>query len=291
MERAAFGKLVQALWREHRDEKGRVWTQEVLAERTQLPKRTIERIENGSLAHLDADILLRLADALELTIGERREFFFAATGIIEQKSATYKRSPEESLQYLIDMIRNMNVPAFVTDQYVNIIAANMITIRFFNIPMELIETAPLLPHGYNLMRVVFGTEYDFRRVVGTMWDEVARHNMQLFRAISLRVRADGYFVELLDNLMQYREFKRFWERAHLETEDTSAENFWYQYTHPVYGLLSYVSSRSQIPTSMGLLSMHTYIPLSPATTDLFAKLSTVANQDVIRLAPWPRSNG
>lgn len=74
MERAAFGKLVQALRREHRDEKGRVWTQEVLAERTQLPKRTIERIENGSLAHLDADILLRLADALELTIGSGMSF-------------------------------------------------------------------------------------------------------------------------------------------------------------------------------------------------------------------------
>lgn len=289
MERAAFGKLVQALRREHRDEKGRVWTQEVLAERTQLSKRTIERIENGSLAHLNADILLRLADALELTIGERHEFFFAATGIIDQKSATYKRSPEESLQYLIDVLRNMNLPAFVTDQYANVVAANMIIIKLFDIPMELIETAHLLPHGYNLMRVVFGTEYDFRRVVGTMWDEVARHNMQLFRTPTLRVRADDYFVELLNRLMQYREFKRFWERAHLETEDTSAGNFWYQYTHPVYGPLSYVAILSQIPTGMGVLCLHTYVPLSPATTDWFAKLSAAANHDVFPLAPWLRS--
>ena len=61
MNRKNFGKLVAALRKENFDPNAsKAWTQEVLGERANLPPRTIQRIEQGELAHIDTQTLLPL---------------------------------------------------------------------------------------------------------------------------------------------------------------------------------------------------------------------------------------
>ena len=81
MDRKQFGKLVAALRKEQYDENGDRFTQSKLAElilaqdpQTPLNDIVIGKIERGERTILDDQTLLNLADALKLTIGERRVF-------------------------------------------------------------------------------------------------------------------------------------------------------------------------------------------------------------------------
>lgn len=80
MKRAEFGQLVTALRREHVDEWDRQWTQAKLAQETGLPLTVMGTIERGSKTQRDEATLLQLAQALQLTSGEREAFFTAASG-------------------------------------------------------------------------------------------------------------------------------------------------------------------------------------------------------------------
>jgi transcriptional regulator with XRE-family HTH domain len=95
-----FGKLIRSLRKEHRDEAGAQWTQQPLASKTGVEKRTIERIEQGAMRRLELVLVLRLADALELMTMERKEFFSGARPGKPESGIGAQRS-ERHAQYLI----------------------------------------------------------------------------------------------------------------------------------------------------------------------------------------------
>jgi transcriptional regulator with XRE-family HTH domain len=115
MNRSEFGRLVSALRKEHIDEEMNFWTQKKLGEETGLGELIIGKIERGQRANLDGDTLLRLANALRLTSGERREFFLAASGISEEKIPRQHSDPRSTLDELIQMMRQIQSPAFIMD--------------------------------------------------------------------------------------------------------------------------------------------------------------------------------
>ncbi len=76
MRRDEFGQLIKALRKECRDEDLKSLTQGEMATQTGFSVRTINRLEAGDeTVKLKGDDLLKLADVLQLTSGERREFF------------------------------------------------------------------------------------------------------------------------------------------------------------------------------------------------------------------------
>lgn len=115
MQKDMFGKLVRSLRKEHRDADGTQWTQQFLAEKAGVDKRALERIEQGLLRKIDPDIVLRLADALELTSVERQEFFFAAMWIDNSNLASPQTDPEEKLKLLLAMLASVRLPAMLVD--------------------------------------------------------------------------------------------------------------------------------------------------------------------------------
>ncbi|MCB0213837.1 MAG: helix-turn-helix domain-containing protein, partial [Anaerolineae bacterium] len=99
MNRKAFGKLIAALRKELFDQDGNRLTQAKLAERAQqidphspLNEIIIGKIERGERAILDDQTLLNLADTLELSLGERREFYLAATGLDDEQFYASEKS-------------------------------------------------------------------------------------------------------------------------------------------------------------------------------------------------------
>jgi transcriptional regulator with XRE-family HTH domain len=289
MDRETFGRLVQVLRREHRDEEDRLWTQETLAHKTKLSKRTIERIEDGSLIKIDAPILQRLADALKLTTMERKEFFFAAIGITNNLLTSSKSNSTEVLDALSDILKRTTLPAFINDVYADIVAANHSIINLLEIPRELIIEASHVQAGYNTMRIIFSQEFGFRDIIGDQWDKSARHNMQYFKGISLRYRLNPYFEDILSALRKYPAFKRYWGQAHIDEEDTSGNNVCYQYKHRTFGNLSYLANISTSFTKSGELYSVIYIPLDPHTSKVFKEISEKHGNDIMKLAPWPKA--
>ena len=100
MDRKEFGKLIAALRKEYFDEAGNRLTQAKLAELAQqrdplspLNEIIIGKIERGERAMLDDQTLISLADTLELTMGERQEFFWRQQGWITNKFMLPKRTP------------------------------------------------------------------------------------------------------------------------------------------------------------------------------------------------------
>lgn len=80
MDKKQFGVLVSSLRDNQVDENGNPLTQQTLAQKANIPIATLDNIENGQLDNLSQEILYSLANALQLTSLERREFFMAALG-------------------------------------------------------------------------------------------------------------------------------------------------------------------------------------------------------------------
>lgn len=288
MQRAVFGRLVQELRREHRDEHGRVWTQEFLSHKTGLPKRTIERIEEGSLKHIDANILTSLADALELTSMERKEFVFAAMGMDSRRLASFKSDHLHIFDTLAQRLAAINLPAFVNDVFGDAVLVNMALLRLLAIPDQASKQAESPLTRNNINRSVFAPQSSFRPLLGDQWVQIAHLNMQFFRGISLRYRLHPHFQQLLPELLRYPAFKRYWEQAPLEENDLSPDSIPYVYEHPAYGPLAYLANISVSATRMGELYTTVYLPMDQPTRQVFDAIVAEHGNQVLRYTTWPK---
>lgn len=283
-----FGKLVQSLRKEYRDDNDNLLTQETLAKRTGLPLRTIERIESGTLKRLEAGTLLQLADALRLTSMERKEFFYAAIGIEkDQQSAPARSNPAPILEELIERIGAMDVPAFINDVYGDILAANRAIIELLGISNQYISASATEPAGFNNMKIVFSAKSHFRSITGSQWDSSVLRIMQFFRALSLRYRFEPYFEQTLRVLQTLPDFKEYWKQAHLEDEGILDTTTRYSYRHPIFGAVDYSSNVAMTVTNAGELCTVVYLPLSENTRNAFATIIKNHGKKVVRLSSWP----
>lgn len=290
MEKAVFGRLVQVLRKEHRDEQGKMWTQKLLSQKTKLSKRTIERIEKGSLQHLDSDIVVQLADALELTTMERKEFFLAAMGMNSSRLASFKSDHRQIFAGLEDILQVINLPAFVNDVFGDVVLVNLPLIKLLVVPEQWLSQPIDSPVQDNIMRTVFAPDSPFRSLLGEEWPTVAQLNMQFFRGISLRYRLHPHFQRLLAELLRFSTFKRHWEQAHLEENDLIADNILYEYDHPTFGHLAYMANISTSVTSKGELYSVIYIPMDQQTAHIFQGIVQEFGNHVIKGAAWPKDD-
>ena len=283
-----FGRLVQSLRKEHRDEDGELWTQQTLVSKSGIDKRTIERIEQGLLRKLDHDILLSLADVLELTTIERREFFFAAMSLDNSHLVSMKRDPLETLNTLLFMLESIKLPAIILDVYSDIIAVNMAAMHLFDMHDDLMSYPSQLPAAYNMMRIIFSRTTNFRTVLNDQWGRSAQRNMHVFRGSTLRYRFHAYFKQTLAALWKHPAFRQYWEQAHLEDQDSSVDSLIYEYYHRNLGQVRYMANASSSLTRMGELYWIIYIPLDQRTTVVFQDLIGKHGNAVQSLAQWPK---
>jgi transcriptional regulator with XRE-family HTH domain len=288
MEKQVFGKLVQALRKEHRDEDGTLWTQQTLASKCGVDKRTIERIEQGVLRKFDPDMLLRLANALELTTIERKEFFFAALSLDSSNLASEWSDPEETLSTLLCLLESVKLPAMILDVYADVVAVNSAAIYLFDMYDDLVKYPFDAPAAYNMLRITFSRESKYRTVLNKQWARNARHNLHVFRGISLRYRFHAYFRQTLSELWKHSAFRQYWEQAHLEDEDSSMDSLIYAYRHPNFGPIRYMANFSHTVTKLGELYWVIYIPMDQRTTGVFQDMVHRYGSKVLQLAPWPK---
>jgi transcriptional regulator with XRE-family HTH domain len=290
MDRKSFGKLLAAL----RVEMG--WTQAQLAELTDEEDAVISQVERGMKKYLDPELVLRLANALQLATLERREFFLAASGMEakdiisapESVMMSEGHSAERVLQKIIGLLGQLPVPAFVSDVFGDVVAANKIIIDLLQVPPELLAQAPLVPGGYSTLRLNYGEAT--RAMIADGYDTYAVNALRAFREISLRYRAHPYYQYLMKefrNPKKYPLFEHFWRKAAVLEDDRTMALEPFIYTHTRYGRLAYSTSSSTFFTAEGELFLYQYTPLDAPTETVFREIHERTGTAALRFAPWP----
>lgn len=292
MNRRDFGELVSAL----RQDMG--WTQFQLAEYTSVDYAVISQIERGVKKFFEPELLFCLANAFQFTSLERREFILAASGlderqIVRQPSEGMKTDVFNSARIMERMIRQtgeIRLPAFLTDVYSDVIAANNMMLALYNVPASMMETASKVPGGYNTTRLNFGRESLARIQVTDNWESYALQSMRSFRELSLQYRAKPYFkflIKAFRNPVDYPYFDRFWRLVSSTEQDKEVNTDQFSYDHTEFGTLHYVASTTTAVTSFGNLYLIQNLPLDQHTEYVFNQLKSQAGLGVLRFAPWP----
>ena len=292
MNRKEFGQLLSTL----RQDMG--WTQFQLAEYAQVDEAVVSQMERGVKKYFEPELLFQLANALQLTTLERREFFLAVSGL-EQKQmvrqpsaamATDVSNVRRILDKMIELAGQVRLPAFLCDVYGDVIAANKIIWLFFKIPPALLEDADRVPGGYNTTRFNFGKDLMARSHIVDNWENYALNSMSAFRENSLRYRAKPYFkylMKIFRNPIEYPLFDRYWKMVSSVEQDNAANMDYFSYHHAEFGEIEYISSSTISITSFGELFLIQYLPLDGHTSQVFEQLAQQAGHGAIHFAPWP----
>ncbi len=292
MDRFEFGTLVASLREDMR------WTQMELAKKSGVDISAISNIERGERRTLlKNNMLLKLADGFRLTSMEKMEFLFAASGVTEIEKVRNENTPAKKqfnarafIEETGRQIARIALPAFITDAFCDILAANHCVIDFYNIPKELIQNGKSMIGGYNEMSYVFQFNSNFPDIIGNdSLERLALINVRYFRRRTLRVRCKPYFPILLNEFLnnkKYPAFERCWRRILFEDIDDfslpihrSAETV---YAH------SFVSTESLFAlTPYGELYLHQLVPLNRKTAERMAKTSKKAGEGYELLAAFP----
>ncbi len=289
-EQVRFGRLLTALRKEHRDEHGYRWTQQRLASEAALTATMVGKIERGERS-VQPDELLELADALQLTSSERKEFFLAAVGVENTAMAASQNDPQAVLDDLINRMSQMHLPAYIIDAYCDVVAANAATMRLFGLNQDQIRSMTVGPPiNANMLRFVFSPEFDFRPVMGERWHNYAFQNMMNFRTCTLRYRATDYFAYLFTELRRWPLFRKYWEYGiTTEARDHCTDNEYIQLNLPPEqgGKLTFISTAFSATTREGDLLFNIYIPLGSATVAHFDAMVAEVGTTVHLTHAWP----
>lgn len=292
MNRSQFGILVASL----RQDKG--WTQSQLSTYARIDIAVVSQIERGVKKYMEPELLLKLADAFQLTTIGRREFFLASTGIeggkmVRQPSAAIQTdtiSTERALAKMVELLGKLRSPAFLQDVYSDILAVNYAAVQFFRVPPGMVENAASVPAGFNLMRLVFGKELVAKVQFLNNWDDFALSTMRFFRTASLRYRSNPYFQYLMKTFRdpaEYPLFDRYWRAATSIEQDRDGSYDQFSYDHSAYGHLSYAVITVTSVTAHGELLLNQYVPTDDTTKSIFGRVLAESGAGVIPLAPWP----
>ena len=287
MNREEFGSLVAALRMEIIDlSTGRPMTQPTLAKLANLPARAIGQIEQGQKMNMDPQTLHQLAGALRLTTLERTAFL-AAAGELDIDPLPDIKPPAELLDELLSVTQTLCVPAMIYDSYFNIIAGNSIMFALSNASEELLSSGEASPAGFNLLRYIFADNSSYRQVAGPQWKQYGRRNVQHFRAASLKYRFTERFQLVFNDLCKNLAFQEAWAGSKYAGNDLYNRWTEYEYIHPTFGALNYISTESTTLTSAEDLFLVTHIPRNRETLHTFEQIGREQGLNMHRLTPWP----
>lgn len=290
MDRKEFGKLIAALREEHIDFSARgvsVWTQAKLAQAANLPEKTIAQLEQGRKMNLDAYTLTQIARALKLTAGEQVRLFSAAAEVDTEPHQSLQNRAEGTWRNILRMMGEIRLPAYLFDPYVNVLASNSLALTLLNVPEAMLATATTKVSGFNLMRYVFAPESPLRRLLGADWQKRITSNVIDFRASTLKYRHTRRFKIILAELSTYPSFRETWFDTQIFGEELIQEWTHYEYIHPEYGEVNFISHIHTTPTSRGTLHLTTLLPRTKATTDAYEEIIRRQGMSVRCFIDWP----
>jgi transcriptional regulator with XRE-family HTH domain len=291
MNRFEFGMLVASLRDDMR------WTQLELAEKSGVDVSAISNIERGSRRNLlKDDILIHLADGLQLTTMERQEFLFAANGVketnvVRKESHRSKTpfNPESFIKETGEHIGRIPSPILVTDSFCDVLLANHCALEYYKTPKTLMDEVHQAVDGYNMMRYVFHAHSTFQDVYKDgEWEMQALINLRYFRRRTIRIRHKPYFSALFKELLdrkKYPSFERHWRKMLFESFDYYSVPIQKpdpESTNAIVGLETQFAV-----TPYGELFWQQIVPMNQKTTKRFEKIMAEVGEGYMQFAPFP----
>jgi transcriptional regulator with XRE-family HTH domain len=220
MQRNTFGQIVASLRKERRDPRtGRPWTQQQLATASRLSLRIIANLEQGKKATLDGAMLESLAAALQLTTLERREFFTLAIDLEDGSAAAPVYDVTAADAELLELFAGLYQPAFLYDDYFDILAANPAALTLHAIEPGWLQSLAGEGERPNFLHVIFAPDSPMRRSMQAGWRMLALRNLHQFRAMALRHRHTTRWHDLMVQLRMLPDFSAYWEETHFGQAD------------------------------------------------------------------------
>lgn len=303
-----FGKLLRELRREHSVGPGEPWTQSDMADRlteallklnANLEEgndrdikdfKVISSIERGK-RNLSPRELVAYAEALRLTSRERIEFFLGSCGLDSTNRVHESESSKAVLTKLLQ--RRVASPAFILDQYCDVIAANEAVLALFDLKGELSIQAMVQKHshfGFNMLQYVFSdeaVEHFKDRMSYDKWLSWTYHNIMMFRSSTLRYRMTNYYKQLFDSLWEHPTFRSSWNAAYDHQEDyfINTEEIFINTSDGC--AISFFLSTTTAITAKGELHYCVYVPTTRETQKYFSQLLDKTDLNLMKIAPWP----
>ena len=262
----------------HRD---RGLTQEELAGLLGKKRRYIIDLENGNRSCIRPEELTKLADIFGLTEMERKEFFLAGNGVSNTEIFREERGIE-TMQTLIDILRYIRLPAFLTSPFTDFIAINLIVAELYGITPERIKQFQKARVPSNLIWFILSTETGFlelNKEHDSDWENIIISNMQFFRRTSLHYRAHSYWTKLtkytfLQDKMVSERFKKYWDLARQrENLDCNIGRHYKLFINDDIGHIEFLSLVTEEVATSGSLYLTVYIPTNRNTFEKFAELA------------------
>jgi transcriptional regulator with XRE-family HTH domain len=189
-------------------------------------------LEQGRDVHPSAQVLESLAQALRLTLNERRHLFLLAGQPLPPRALPSEESASPALQRVLDDL-NPN-PAYVIGRRWDYLAWNKTADGLFSI------TEAASPYARNLLWRVF-TNPTMRE--HSNWEQLARGTLAEFRTISARYPGDRWFEELVEDLKEVSpEFCRWWSQHDARSSLDGHKAM----EHPKLGLLEFEHTTLQV---------------------------------------------
>ncbi len=291
MNRKAFGQMITNL----RQELG--WTQVQLAEYAEIDENTLSNIERGVKKHLDPKLLFRLANALNLTSLERREFFLGASGLdLEQVARQPNRSlpidrdeMKKEIARVVQSLTQVYAPLYISDAFGDMLAINHVCMELMSYdPAQLRLLASNQGH-LNMLHFVYGM-VSMRESLGDHYDAIILTLIQGFRAASLRYRTQPRYLAIMEEFhdsKRYPLFERHWRKAIMAQGDLNTLSGQHELEHKEHGRMRFISSPNRVHTRFGEIFISQYTPVDRETSQKFIKMADKVGTDVLYLAPWP----
>jgi len=299
MNRKQFGKLVAALRKEQYDEDGDRYTQSKLAElileqdpQTPLNEIVIGKIERGERTILDDQTLLNLADALKLTIGERRVFFVLATGLDHLQIYPAEENGDEILDPVLEMLADIRLPALLLDRYLDVVAVNGLLLKLYQLSEIDLSTRVGNAGGMNLLDFIFSKAFAEMReqMPPQVWHRFAVGNVIYFRRMTLPYRMTPYFGKLFAHLRKNREFRWFWEQVFYEEKLYFVGGESFQMGSSLAGRFRFLTAPLVTYTPYGNLEILTHIPRDGETAVSFHEMSQQTPAQSFKFGSWPEKD-
>ncbi len=291
MNRKAFGQMITNLRQELS------WTQLQLAEYAEIDENTLSNIERGVKKHLDPELLFRLANALNLTSLERREFFLGASGLDLEQVA---RQPNQALPIdkvemkkeitrLVESITQVYAPLYISDAFGDMLAINHVCMELMSYDPAQLRLLASNHRHLNMLHFIYGM-VSMRESLGENYDDIILTLIQGFRAASLRYRTQPRYLAIMDEFhdsKRYPLFERHWRKAIMSQGDLNTLSDRHELEHKEYGRMRFISSPKRVHTRFGEIFISQYSPADRETAEKFIQMADKAGTEVLYLAPWP----
>jgi transcriptional regulator with XRE-family HTH domain len=220
-------------------------------------------LEQGRDVHPSAQVLESLAQALRLTLNERRHLFLLAGQPLPPHASSLEERAGPELQQVLDDLNP--TPAYAVGRRWDFVAWNKAADGLFAIA----EASS--PYAHNLVWRLFTSSTMRER---PNWEQVARGTLAEFRAASARYPGDRWFEELIEDLKQVSpEFRRWWPHHDVR----SALDGHKAMEHPTLGHLEFEHITLQVLSNPDVRIM-IYTPLAETRAKLQRFLEAMASR-------------